>query len=267
MSKPLENGVSVFDYQMQASSGKIMTNMKNNVFSFLLEGSKDIYYDHYYEKVGNNQFVMVTAGKCIMTEKTSALNNYRSVLLFCDNTMLTKFIRNNDIKIPKSAIQPFFVLEYDEYLISFVNSLLKTNIISTDYLSSFLENKLNEFLYYLVSKIGPSFLYSFLIMPLIEKDNFREVVEKNSLSNLSLEELAFLTNMSLSTFKRTFTKIYHTTPGKWLLKQRLQFAVDLLLQKDKRPTEIYEELGFESLSSFTQAFKSEYGTTPRQFKA
>jgi AraC-like DNA-binding protein len=55
--------------------------------------------------------------------------------------------------------------------------------------------------------------------------------------------------------------------GKWFLKKRLQFATDLLLKEGKRPSEIYEELGFESLSSFTQAFKTEYKVTPRQFKA
>ena len=267
ISKPLKNSVSVFDYQVECSSGKIMTNMRNNVFSFLLEGSKDIYYGKEYEKVQSNQFVMVTAGKCIMTEKTSESNLYRSVLLFCDNAVLNRFVKNNNITIPNSATSPFFVVEYDEYLLSFVNSLLKTSSITDTYLPAFLENKLHELLYYLVSKIGPDFLHSFLTTPVTVQEHFREMIEKNSLSNLSIEELAFLNNMSLSTFKRAFTKMYNTTPGKWFLKQRLQFAADLLLQNDKRPTEIYEELGFESLSSFTQAFKSEYGTTPRQFKA
>lgn len=267
MSKPLKDNVSVFDYQVQSSSGKVMTTFKNNVFSFLLEGSKSIYYGKEYEKVESNQFVMLTAGQCIMTEKTSESNLYRSVLLFCDNTVLNRFIKNNNISIPNSATSPFFVVKYDEYLLSFANSLLRTDSIADIYLPSFLENKLHELLYYLVSKIGPSFLYSFLTTPVSAHEHFREMIEKNSLAKLSIEELAFLNNMSLSTFKRTFTRVYNTSPGKWFLKQRLQFAADLLLQDDKRPTEIYEELGFESLSSFTQAFKSQYGTTPRQFKA
>lgn len=267
MSNPLKDSVAVFDYQVQCSSGKIKTTMKNNIFSFLLEGSKDIYYGKEYEKVGSHQFVMITAGQCLMTEKTSASDLYRSVLLFCDNAVLTRFVKSNNIIVPNSTTSPFFVVEYDEYLISFANSLLKTDSITAAYLPGFLENKLHELLYYLVSKIGPAFLHSFLNTPVSSHDHFKEVIEKNSLAKLSIEELAFLNNMSLSTFKRTFTKVYNTSPGKWFLKQRLQFAADLLLQDDKRPTEIYEELGFESLSSFTQAFKSEYGTTPRQFKS
>jgi len=263
----LKNNVSVFDYHMQQSSGKLMTVLNRNVISFLLEGSKEIYYGKEYDHTNQDQFMMISAGNCIMTEKTSVNNNYRSVLLFFNYTAVSNFIKKNNILVPKSDNNPFLVLTYDEYIHSFVQSLLKTETISELLLPNFMENKLHEFLYYMVSKIGPAFLHPFLANHSDEKEQFHELIEKNSLKKLSIEELAFLNNMSLSTFKRTFTRIYHMPPGKWFLKKRLQFATDLLLKEGKRPSEIYEELGFESLSSFTQAFKTEYKVTPRQFKA
>src|SRR5210317_1985263 len=42
--------------------------------------------------------------------------------------------------------------------------------------------------------------------------SFKEVIETHVLSEITLEELSQLCNMSLSTFKRHFKKIYGTTP-------------------------------------------------------
>jgi AraC-like DNA-binding protein len=42
--------------------------------------------------------------------------------------------------------------------------------------------------------------------------------------NVPLAQFAKLTGRSLSTFKRDFVKIFHTTPEKWLQKRRLEMA-------------------------------------------
>lgn len=262
-----DSRVSVFDYHSKSSCLKSKITLNQNIFSFLLEGSKVIYAGQEHESIDNRKFLMISAGNCLMTEKISFDNGYRSVLLYFDRSMVSEFININQIVIRKSAHLPFCSIAYDEYILSFVQSILKTGFISDSLLPAFLKNKLFELLYYLVSKIGPSFLYSFLAVHSSGDEQFKEIIEKNCLKKLSVEELAFLNNMSLSTFKRTFNKIYHTTPGKWFLKQRLQFAALMLTREDKRPVEIYEELGFESLSSFIHAFKTEHGTTPGQFQS
>lgn len=262
-----DHRVSVFDYQSQSSCSKSKITLDKNIFSFLLEGNKALHAGSEYASIDNSEFLMISAGNCLMTERTSLDNGYRSVLLYFDRSILNDFIQTNTIVIPKTVPLSFCALTYDEYIHSFVRSILKTDAISESLLPSFLETKFFELLYYLVSKIGPSFLYSFTTVHASVEDQFKEIIEKNSLKKLSGEELAFLNNMSLSTFKRTFTKVYHTTPGKWFLKQRLHFAARMLIQKDRRPVEIYEELGFESLSSFIQAFKAEHGTTPGQFQS
>lgn len=259
--------VSVFDYHSKASCLKSRITLNKNIFSFLLEGSKAIHAGKEYESIDNRKFLMISAGNCLMTEKIALDNGYRSVLLYFDRSILSEFIRINNIIIPKSAPLPFCAIAYDEYINSFVQSILKTEFISDSLLPSFLETKLFELLYYLVSKIGTSFLYSFMSVHSAGEDHFKEIIEKNSLKKMSVEELAFLNHMSISTFKRTFNRVYNTTPGKWFLKQRLQFAALMLTREDKRPVEIYEELGFESLSSFIHAFKTEHGTTPGQFQS
>jgi AraC-like DNA-binding protein len=77
-----------------------------------------------------------------------------------------------------------------------------------------------------------------------------------------LEKLAFLTGRSLATFKRDFEKIFHCPPSRWLLEQRLKEAHYLMKEKNARPSEVYLDVGFESLSHFSHAFKRSYGVPP-----
>jgi AraC-like DNA-binding protein len=85
---------------------------------------------------------------------------------------------------------------------------------------------------------------------------------RNFRYNVPLEKLAFLTGRSLATFKRDFEKIFHCPPGQWLLEQRLKEAHYLIREKNARPSSVYLDLGFESLSHFSHAFKRSYGIPP-----
>ena len=57
---------------------------------------------------------------------------------------------------------------------------------------------------------------------------FKEVIETHVLSEISLEELSQLCNISLSTFKRHFKKIYNVTPNEYLFDKRLENSKKLL---------------------------------------
>jgi AraC-like DNA-binding protein len=85
--------------------------------------------------------------------------------------------------------------------------------------------------------------------------------------NVPLSQFAKLTGRSLSTFKRDFGKIFSTTPEKWLQQQRLAQAHFLVTQQHKRPADIYLDLGFETLSHFSYAFKKQFGQTLTELQA
>ncbi|OUJ71055.1 helix-turn-helix domain-containing protein [Hymenobacter crusticola] len=82
--------------------------------------------------------------------------------------------------------------------------------------------------------------------------------------NIPLASFAKLAGRSLSTFKRDFTKIFETTPEKWLQNKRLEQAHYLLSKREMRPSEVYLEVGFENLSHFSFAFKKTFGLTPTE---
>ncbi|AZA80850.1 AraC family transcriptional regulator [Chryseobacterium lactis] len=93
------------------------------------------------------------------------------------------------------------------------------------------------------------------------KINLEEFMLKNYHFNVKLDRFAYLTGRSLAAFKRDFAKIFGTAPGKWLLQKRLQEA-RYLLEKGKKVSDIYLDLGFEDLSHFSFAFKKQFGLAP-----
>lgn len=80
--------------------------------------------------------------------------------------------------------------------------------------------------------------------------------------NVELRQFAYLTGRSLATFKRDFEKLFHTTPSRWLHQKRLEEAHYLLQVRQRRPSEVYLEVGYENLSHFTTVFKKQFGYSP-----
>ncbi|OUJ70368.1 helix-turn-helix domain-containing protein [Hymenobacter crusticola] len=80
--------------------------------------------------------------------------------------------------------------------------------------------------------------------------------------NVDLRQLAYFTGRSLASFKRDFHRIFRTSPARWLYQQRLAEAHYLLQEEHKRPSDVYHEVGFESLAHFSHAFKQLFGHPP-----
>lgn len=92
------------------------------------------------------------------------------------------------------------------------------------------------------------------------------VMEEQYMYNLKIEEYARLCGKSVSSFKREFASLYHTTPGKWLLARRLKLGSEYLLNTDLPVQQICYECGFESDSHFNRSFKSLFNQTPKQWR-
>jgi AraC-like DNA-binding protein len=82
--------------------------------------------------------------------------------------------------------------------------------------------------------------------------------------NIPVKEFAELTGRSLAGFKRDFQKIFGMAPRQWLQEKRLTEAKNLIENKNKKPSAIYLDLGFESLSHFSNSFKKKFGKAPTE---
>ncbi|MEN9337669.1 MAG: hypothetical protein RLZZ500_2656 [Bacteroidota bacterium] len=258
------------NYNVQEAHSKTKITLHHNVVSLILEGKKELAYNNTTQIVDANHFVLVKNGNCLMSEHLSKEHQFRSVLLFFNDQFLHRFEMKYpqyfDGQIPDKSVM---VLKTDEFVKSFSTSMSLLNDTNGMIGPDFIEHKLEELLLYLAQKYGPKVLSiykSSTSKKLDAERRLRTIVEKHVYARMSLEELAFLCHMSLSTFKREFQRIFNTSPSRWIQEKRLERSRELLAREKERPSDIYHKVGYESLSSFTQSFKQKYGITPKQFQ-
>lgn len=249
-----------------------MITLPRNMITFLLEGEKTVHFAGMAVNVKPHQFVMLAAGNCLMSEKIAApAAEYHSILIFFDGALLANFFERHSMLIEKPAKTvdqlPFLLFEKDEFLINFTRSLNSLLVGDKPVHPQLQKVKLEELLVYLAVQY-PAQIQQIGNMHYEADDDLliRRAVTSHITSNITVEELAFLCNMSLSTFKRRFARLYENSPNKWLLEKRMEKAAEMLRTNNYKASEIFSELGYENLSSFIQAFKQIYGVTPKQYQ-
>lgn len=268
LMEEVDHPIQLFNYESTTSNFNNKIDLTKNTFSFLQEGFKTISSSHTPISITNDAFLIMKSGHCLMTENLSKTSNfYRSVLLFFSDEALFQFIEkhqitNNHIATTTAAK----ACDYDDFIKSFVKSLEDIYQLPLHVQQKLLQVKLEEILLYLIATKGADFLLFLITAKNDQTRHFINVIESNKLNKLTLKELAFLSNMSVSTFKRTFEKHFQESPIKWFHHQRLEHAAFLLKNEEKRPSDIFEAIGYENLSNFVHAFKTKFGVTPKQYQ-
>ncbi len=255
----------VYDFKMTEDTIKTKVNLNMHMFSFLQQGKKHIHFPDTSVLVNDKQSILVKKGNCLWSELLDKENIYYCKLFFFSEQLLREFLT----KHIKNRVSPqnkpsYFVIENDSYITSYLDSLSIITTNSKTFNNNILSVKFEELLIYLINKYGADFENYLLSLITSESSSFKKNIEQNVHSTLSLEEIAFMCNMSLSTFKRHFRKEYNVSPGKWLRDKRLLKAKELLEKGRLKPSEIYLDLGYNNLSSFSIAFKNKFNITPSE---
>ncbi|BDD06521.1 helix-turn-helix domain-containing protein [Aureibacter tunicatorum] len=96
--------------------------------------------------------------------------------------------------------------------------------------------------------------------------DFKKIISKNINEDLSIEELAHLCNLSLSSFKRKFKAVFDDSPASYIKNKRLEKAAQMLQVSQDRVSDICFDCGFASVDSFSKSFKQRYGSTPSDYR-
>ncbi len=264
--------ISIIRYRPGKPAPRAMITLPRNLITFLLEGEKIVHFAGDRVSVNPQQFVMLAAGNCLMSEKTAAPGGeYHSILLFFSNGFLSGFFDRHASLIVTSAKTPgklpFLLFEKDEFLVNFTRSLDSMLTSGKPVHPELQKVKLEELLVYLAVQY-PGQVQQIRNMHNETNEDLliRKAVTSHITSSITVEELAFLCNMSLSTFKRRFARLYGNSPSKWLLGKRMERAAEMLRKSDCKASEIFSELGYDNLSSFIQSFKQIHGVTPKQYQ-
>lgn len=261
-----------YKYSPQTTSVKVKSILHTNLISLLMHGEKKIYYANEILTVTEKHFLISSGGNSITSEKLSNQNKFISILIFFDNSILHAFrtkyanmiLKNKLDNAKKSSA---LVLHKDDFIINYIHSLnliIEKQITCTEEMKQL---KLEELFLYILQTEPKSFLSFEPLTTSQETDmKIQKTIEAHITSNISIEELAFMCNMSLSTFKRKFLQLHQTSPTKWILEKRMELAKELLKQPGQKPSDIYYQLGYENHSSFTEIFKQLVGITPKQYQ-
>lgn len=255
----------VYDFKMTSDVVKSKVNLSMNMFSFLQVGKKQVHFADTSVAVNSKQSLLLKKGNWLWTELLDTEAIYYCKLFFFSERRLRDFLdKNFPNGTPSNDNIPFFIIENDAYITSYLNSLNTISEAPAIFMENLLSVKFEELMLYLTNKYGTKFQAYLGSLISSVTSHFQKVVENNVYSNLKLEEIAFLCNMSLSTFKRHFRAEYKVSPGKWLQDKRLEKARETLEQGDFKPSDIYLDFGYNNLSNFSIAFKNKFGISPKE---
>ena len=245
---------------------KLKLNYSQNMLCFMIRGTKEIVDENERYRMDSEQIGLVSSGNMLMSERVTLRQEFESLLMFFSNAFLKDFLKKYEITLKETPQEdrPVLAFSKDDYLVNFQRSM---KLLEKDFSKrAFRVAKIEEVLLYLLEKY-PVQMMGFISTALakVQNDSLVQVVQNHKFKNLNSEELAFLCNMSLSTFKRKFQDIYNTSPRKYVISERMKIA-ERMLRNQRKPSEIYFELGYENLSSFSSQFKKHFGMAPTHFQ-
>jgi AraC-like DNA-binding protein len=236
-----------------------------HILAYQASGETHIFHQQGTFILKKDQMLLAHRNQFAKSQKMPASDKeYKAVSIILRSEDLKKFAAATNIICDKQYSGKYnVVLKPDAYLKSYFQSLipyLEQPRRSSKRMAFAKVNEAIELLLHIHPELQ-DFLFDFNAP---YKINLEEFMLKNFQYNAPIESFAKLTGRSLAGFKRDFVRSFNVPPAKWLKEKRLDEAFYLIHQKNKKPSDIYLDLGFENLSHFYTAFKQKYGVTPTE---
>lgn len=233
----------------------------DHVFSYILQGQHDVWLGDEKYAFREGDFRFFRRNQLTKYVKSTADGSFRSVSVHIDQftlrEMSDEYGLTTDERHP--AIAPLLV-QPDNLLQSFVSSLLPY-LQQPVWDERILSLKTKELVLLLIRN-NDAFRQALFDFSEPGKIDLEAFMNSHYRYNVPMDKFAFLSGRSLSGFKRDFEKLFHTSPGRWLLQRRLEAARFLIEERREKPSEVYLDLGFEDLSHFSFAYKKAFGHAP-----
>ena len=242
-----------------------------NYFAFVLGGKKMWKTSKNEHMIKNRDLIFVKKGATSVYQYFE--EKFYVLFVFIPDNFIVDVIKKHGIKSRKvklpsmEEIDKVIVLNPNEIFSAYFDSLLlyfqQANPPSTELLNTKLEELILSILQY---GTNPELTQYFSEVCSNANLSMQQVMETNFHKNLSLREFARLCARSLSVFKRDFSTLYGSSPGKWLTEKRLEYSKYLLEITAKDIDEVILESGFTNMSHYIRVFKERFGITPFQFR-
>ena len=193
--------------------------IESNALIYVIKGMKILHFGNLEKKVKAGDVLFVKRGNYIMTEVLDEV--YKAFLFFYSDDLLNNFINKYQIELRSNRALN------DEVFIVRANSFLQKGLLS---IIPYFENKeLDKNLIQL--KLEEIFLnilnsdenFKFFLNVIYNSGNsFKFNVEISYEQFETIKELADHFKMTEARFRSRFKEVFHTTPKKWILSQKLK---------------------------------------------
>ena len=251
---------------VQCSTDKKLADLwsHHNYIMYVTQGRKIWYTAHGSYELQKGSCVMVRKGANIVEHFFDT--SFCFILFFITDEFIYEVLKSKTKSINKAGkkFEPVIPIDNTPNVEAFFQSMIPHFTSTYEPDQSLIELKFRELILTIADNPNNaellSYFYSLMKEP--QSVSLQRIMDENYCYNLKLNEYAQMSNRSLSAFKRDFQKQFNSSPGKWLLEKRLNYAMHLLDKMDKTVSETAFESGFENPAHFSRSFKERFGIVP-----
>ena len=263
------DGYLFVEYKCPVISEEFELWTESHLITYVINGKKDWITGSktYKLMAGDSLFVR----KGVYRTKQYLEEEYCVILFFLNDDFIKRFISENNNFLVKADLNgspgQIFPIKTNETFHSLMQSIFHYLKERGNIPRKLVELKFKELLFNIaLNPENKEIVEYFKAVSHSTKTNLEDIMMINFRSDLSIIDFAKLCGRSLSSFKRDFNSLFNTTPSRWLMSKRLDYAKTLLQETDLSISEICYESGFKNNSHFNSAFKTKFELAPGQFK-
>ena len=258
------DGGSIIDQCIVTAGERGTFFLEQHLLYVVLGGSVKLTCGRQTWTVGKNEMILLRRAQSVSYEKQGSEETglFESQLFAINDELLKDFLTSQQVQIPQMTEElGTQVSPMSDRLVAYCWSLSPYFNDPSQVNPGLLRLKVMELLYN-VMDCSKNIFRQMLQLRQPVKTDIHRVVEENYTSPISLDELAYLSGRSLSSFKREFQDIYGEPPARWIREKRLSKAHEMLQSSSLSVADIAYSLGFENPTHFSRIFKQQYGTSP-----
>ncbi len=242
--------------------------ISQHVVSMVLAGEQ---YLRTYEgesfRIKAGEMMLLPRGIYFVSDLMGENEEFDCLLFYFDGKLVQEYLSRSEVtSLEEEPSRRFLTGSLNAALEAFAKALPRVYGNSRQGTSMVLDLKLLE-LMHLLGQVWDEKCWLSLLLehsPLWQR-NIRPFMEANYAKPLKIEDYAYLTGRSLSTFRREFKRQFGQSPQQWVKERRLAKAQELLQEESLSVGEVAQEVGYDNLSYFIQEFRKRVGISPKQY--
>ena len=240
-------------------------NLIDTEIVFLIEGKFNLSYGKLIkEEITEGKIMLFPPGSHVVAEVTEDVHfiicRVRDVVQLCECMSLERL--NKDVgDIPKG----FHMLDINDRIKKYIDLFVEcvNDGLSCTY---YFATKMKELFFMLRAYYTKEQLAGFF-SPMVGKDaQFMNLMYQNYRKAGSVQELADISNYSLSGFKKQFQRVFGTSASEWMSEQKATRVFQDLNNSPLSIKELSDRHGFSSVSAFSTFCQSKFGLPPGKIR-